>query len=79
MMDACLVAIAEHGLVPVRAGRAHDAGRRSRRVAGGDVGGASGDGQRRGGVSESAGRYLAEVIAKAEADGTDIETAAIAS
>ena len=31
------------------------------------------------GSSEAAGRYLAELIAKAEADGIDIETAAIQS
>jgi citrate synthase len=31
------------------------------------------------GSSETAGRYLAELVAKAEQDGTDMETAAIAS
>ncbi|MCR9111099.1 MAG: citryl-CoA lyase [Rhodobacteraceae bacterium] len=79
MMDACLVAIAEHGLVPsVQAARMTLA-------AGPDAwqgamsAGLLGMGSVVAGSSESAGRYLAEVIAKAEADGTDIETAAIAS
>jgi citrate synthase len=79
MMDACLVAIAEHGLVPsVQAARMTLA-------AGPDAwqgamaAGLLGMGSVVAGSSESAGRYLAEVIARAEADGTDIETAAIAS
>ena len=79
MMDACLVAIAEHGLVPsVQAARMTLA-------AGPDAwqgamsAGLLGMGSVVAGSSEAAGRYLAEVIAKAEADGTDIETAAIAS
>lgn len=79
MMDACLVAIAEHGLVPsVQAARMTLA-------AGPDAwqgaisAGLLGMGSVVAGSSESAGRYLAEVIAKAESDGTDIETAAIAS
>lgn len=79
MMDACLVAIAEHGLVPsVQAARMTLA-------AGPDAwqgamaAGLLGMGSVVAGSSEDAGRYLAEVIAKAEADGTDIETAAIAS
>lgn len=79
MMDACLVAIAEHGLVPsVQAARMTLA-------AGPDAwqgamsAGLLGMGSVVAGSSEIAGRYLAEVIAKAEADGTDIETAAIAS
>jgi len=79
MMDACLVAIAEHGLVPsVQAARMTLA-------AGPDAwqgamaAGLLGMGSVVAGSSESAGRYLAEVIQKAEDDGTDIETAAIAS
>lgn len=79
MMDACLVAIAEHGLVPsVQAARMTLA-------AGPDAwqgamaAGLLGMGSVVAGSSESAGRYLAEVIAKAEADGMDIEAAAIAS
>ena len=79
MMDACLVAIAEHGLVPsVQAARMTLA-------AGPDAwqgamsAGLLGMGSVVAGSSEAAGQYLAEVIAKAEADGTDIETAAIAS
>lgn len=79
MMDACLVAIAEHGLVPsVQAARMTLA-------AGPDAwqgamaAGLLGMGSVVAGSSEAAGRYLAEIIAKAEADGTDVETAAIAS
>ncbi len=79
MMDACLVAIAEHGLVPsVQAARMTLA-------AGPDAwqgamsAGLLGMGSVVAGSSETAGRYLAEVIARAEADGTDLETAAIAS
>ncbi len=79
MLDACLVAIAEHGLVPsVQAARMTLA-------AGPDAwqgamaAGLLGMGGVVAGSSEQAGRYLAEVAAKADADGTDIETAAIAS
>ncbi|MBP0481799.1 citryl-CoA lyase [Sagittula salina] len=79
MMDACLVAIAEHGLVPsVQAARMTLA-------AGPDAwqgamaAGLLGMGSVVAGSSEAAGQYLGEVIAQAEADGTDIETAAIAS
>lgn len=79
MMDACLVAIAEHGLVPsVQAARMTLA-------AGPDAwqgamsAGLLGMGSVVAGSSESAGRYLAEIIARAEAEGTDIEAAAIAS
>ncbi|MFN7002803.1 MAG: citryl-CoA lyase, partial [Roseinatronobacter sp.] len=79
MLDACLVAIAEHGLVPsVQAARMTLA-------AGPDAwqgamaAGLLGMGSVVAGSSEQAGRYLAEVLAKADADGTDIETAAIAS
>lgn len=79
MLDACLVAIAEHGLVPsVQAARMTLA-------AGPDAwqgamsAGLLGMGSVVAGSSESAGLYLREVMAKAEADGTDIEVAAIAS
>lgn len=79
MLDACLVAIAEHGLVPsVQAARMTLA-------AGPDAwqgamaAGLLGMGSVVAGSSEQAGRYLAELLTKAEADGTDIETAAIAS
>jgi len=77
MMDACLVAIAEHGLVPsVQAARMTLA-------AGPDAwqgamaAGLLGMGSVVAGSSEQAGRYLAEVLAQA-GDG-DIEAAAIAS
>jgi citrate synthase len=75
MMDACLVAIAEHGLVPsVQAARMTlAAGPESWQ--GAMSAGLLGMGSVVAGSSETAGRYLAEVIAKAEADGTDIETA----
>lgn len=79
MMDACLVAIAEHGLVPsVQAARMTLA-------AGPDAwqgamaAGLLGMGSVVAGSSESAGRYLADVLAKAEAEGGDIEAAAVAS
>ena len=79
MMDACLVAIAEHGLVPsVQAARMTLA-------AGPDAwqgamsAGLLGMGSVVAGSSETAGRFLAEVLAKAETDGTDVETAAIES
>lgn len=79
MMDACLVAIAEHGLVPsVQAARMTLA-------AGPDAwqgamaAGLLGMGSVVAGSSEAAGQYLVEIVARAEADGSDIETAAIAS
>lgn len=79
MMDACLVAIAEHGLVPsVQAARMTLA-------AGPDAwqgamaAGLLGMGSVVAGSSESVGRYLAHVLARAETDGTDVETAAIVS
>lgn len=79
MMDACLVAIAEHGLVPsVQAARMTLA-------AGPDAwqgamaAGLLGMGSVVAGSSETAGRYLAELVSKVEQDGTDMETAAIAS
>jgi citrate synthase len=79
MMDACLVAIAEHGLVPsVQAARMTlAAGPESWQ--GAMSAGLLGMGSVVAGSSEIAGRYLAEVLAKAETDATDIETAAIAS
>src|SRR6056297_3712971 len=79
MMDACLVAIAEHGLVPsVQAARMTLA-------AGPDAwqgamsAGLLGMGSVVAGSSESAGRYLHEVLQKAKADRNDVETAAVAS
>ncbi|AXS41997.1 citryl-CoA lyase [Breoghania sp. L-A4] len=79
MMDACLVAIAEHGLVPsVQAARMTLA-------AGPDAwqgamaAGLLGMGSVVAGSSETAGLYLVEVLDKAQADGTDLETAAIES
>lgn len=79
MLDACLVAIAEHGLVPsVQAARMTLA-------AGPDAwqgaiaAGLLGMGSVVAGSTEVSGQYLAEVMAKADADGTDLETAAIAS
>jgi citrate synthase len=79
MLDACLVAIAEHGLVPsVQAARMTLA-------AGPDAwqgamaAGLLGMGSVVAGSSESAGRYLAEIIASSEADGSSLEDAAIAS
>lgn len=79
MMDACLVAIAEHGLVPsVQAARMTLAAG-PEAWQGAMAAGLLGMGSVVAGSSEAAGQYLAEIIARAEADGTDIETAAIAS
>ena len=79
MLDACLVAIAEHGLVPsVQAARMTLA-------AGPDAwqgamaAGLLGMGSVVAGSSEAAALYLRQVMQKAEADGTDVEAAAIAS
>ena len=79
MMDACLVAIAEHGLVPsVQAARMTLA-------AGPDAwqgamsAGLLGMGSVVAGSSETAAYYLQEVLDRAEAEGTDVEAAAIAS
>ncbi len=79
MMDACLVAIAEHGLVPsVQAARMTLA-------AGPDAwqgamaAGLLGMGSVVAGSSEAAALFLHEVMEKAKADGTDIEAAAIGS
>lgn len=79
MMDACLVAIAEHGLVPsVQAARMTLA-------AGPDAwqgamaAGLLGMGSVVAGSSEAAGQYLAELVATAEDDGADIEAVVIDS
>jgi citrate synthase len=78
-LDACLVAIAEHGLVPsVQAARMTLA-------AGPDAwqgamaAGLLGMGSVVAGSSESAGRYLHEIITAAETDNVDLEAATIAS
>lgn len=79
MMDACLVAIAEHGLVPsVQAARMTLAAG-PEAWQGAMAAGLLGMGSVVAGSSESAGRYLAEVMSKAESDGTSLEAAAIAS
>ena len=79
MLDACLVSIAEHGLVPsVQAARMTLAAG-PEAWQGAISAGLLGMGTVVAGSTETAGRYLAEVIADAEAKGTDIETAAIAS
>jgi citrate synthase len=79
MMDACLVAIAEHGLVPsVQAARMTLASG-PEAWQGAMAAGLLGMGSIVAGSSEIAGRYLAEVIDAAEKAGTDIETAAIES
>ncbi|MDF2374053.1 MAG: citryl-CoA lyase [Rhizobiaceae bacterium] len=79
MMNACLVAIAEHGLVPsVQAARMTLASG-PEAWQGAMSAGLLGMGSVVAGSSEIAGKYLAEVMSRAEADGTDIETAAIAS
>ncbi len=79
MMDACLVAIAEHGLVPsVQAARMTLAAG-PEAWQGAMAAGLLGMGSVVAGSSEAAGRFLAAVIARAQADGTEIEAAAIAS
>jgi citrate synthase len=79
VLDACLVAIAEHGLVPsVQAARMTlSAGPDAWQ--GAMAAGLLGMGSVVAGSSEAAGRYLHEVVTSADADGTDIEAAAIAS
>ena len=79
MLDACLVAIAEHGLVPsVQAARMTLA-------AGPDAwqgamaAGLLGMGSVVAGSSEAAGRYLHDLIAEAESSGKDLEEVVIAS
>lgn len=79
MMDACLVAIAEHGLVPsVQAARMTLAAG-PEAWQGAVAAGLLGMGSVVAGSSESAGRYLAEVIAQAESEGVDREAASIKS
>jgi citrate synthase len=79
MMDACLVAIAEHGLVPsVQAARMTLAAG-PEAWQGAMAAGLLGMGSIVAGSSESAGRYLTEIIARAGEAGTDIEAAAIES
>ncbi len=79
MMNACLVAIAEHGLVPsVQAARMTLAAG-PEAWQGAMAAGLLGMGSVVAGSSETAAVYLQEVLDKAEADGTDIEAAAIAS
>ncbi len=79
MLDACLVAIAEHGLVPsVQAARMTLAAG-PEAWQGAMAAGLLGMGSVVAGSSEISGRYLAEVMDRAEADGTDVDTAAIAS
>ncbi|MGV3553564.1 citryl-CoA lyase [Rhizobium sp.] len=79
MMDACLVAIAEHGLVPsVQAARMTlAAGPESWQ--GAISAGLLGMGSVVAGSSESAGRYLAEILDDAETRAVDVETAVIDS
>jgi len=78
-MDACLVAIAEHGLVPsVQAARMTLAAG-PEAWHGAMAAGLLGMGSVVAGSSEIAGQYLADVLNKAETDGTDLDTAAIAS
>lgn len=79
MMDACLVAIAEHGLVPsVQAARMTlSAGPDAWQ--GAMAAGLLGMGSVVAGSSEQAGRYLSELVSQAVADGTDIDSLAIAS
>ncbi|HEV7433425.1 MAG TPA: citryl-CoA lyase [Pseudorhizobium sp.] len=79
MMDACLVAIAEHGLVPsVQAARMTLAAG-PEAWQGAVASGLLGMGSVVAGSSESAGRYLAEVLAEADANGGDMQAAAVAS
>lgn len=79
MMNACLVAIAEHGLVPsVQAARMTLAAA-PEAWQGAMSAGLLGMGSVVAGSSEIAGLYLAEVIAKAKNEDKDIETAAIES
>ncbi|MBO3761604.1 citryl-CoA lyase [Ciceribacter sp. L1K22] len=79
ILDACLVAIAEHGLVPsVQAARMTLAAG-PEAWQGAVAAGLLGMGSVVAGSSESAGRYLAKVISEADASGTAIEGAAISS
>lgn len=79
IMDACLVAIAEHGLVPsVQAARMTLAAA-PEAYQGAMAAGILGMGSVVAGSTEVAGCYLQEVIDAAEAEGVDLETAVIAS
>ncbi|KAA2316766.1 citryl-CoA lyase [Pseudooceanicola sediminis] len=79
MLDACLVAIAEHGLVPsVQAARMTlTAGPEAWQ--GAMAAGLLGMGSVVAGSSEVSGRFLHDIIAASETEGTDLETAVIAS
>ena len=79
MMDACLVAIAEHGLVPsVQAARMTLAAG-PEAWQGAFAAGILGMGSVVAGSSEAAGIYLREVIGAADAEGQSLEEAVIAS
>ncbi len=79
MLDACLVAIAEHGLVPsVQAARMTLAAG-PEAWQGAMAAGLLGMGSVVAGSTEVSGQYLAQVMAKADSDGCDLETAVIAS
>jgi citrate synthase len=76
MLDACLVAIAEHGLVPsVQAARMTLAAG-PEAWQGAMAAGLLGMGSVVAGSSETAGLYLDEVLQQAAGDGTDVQTAA---
>ena len=79
MMNACLVAIAEHGLVPsVQAARMTLAAG-PEAWQGAMSAGLLGMGSVVAGSSEVSGRYLAELLERAEKDGRDIEQIVIES
>tara|TARA_R100000935_G_C2832193_1_gene165786 strand:- start:1086 stop:1949 length:864 start_codon:yes stop_codon:yes gene_type:complete len=79
MLDSCLVAIAEHGLVPsVQAARMTLAAG-PEAWQGAMAAGLLGMGTVVAGSTEVSGQYLAQVMARADADGTDLGAAAIAS
>lgn len=79
MLDACLVSIAEHGLVPsVQAARMTLAAG-PEAWQGAMAAGLLGMGTVVAGSTEVSGQFLAEVMAKADSDGADLEAAAIAS
>ncbi|TYC52574.1 citryl-CoA lyase [Rhodobacterales bacterium] len=79
MMDACLVSIAEHGLVPsVQAARMTLAAG-PEAWQGAMSAGLLGMGSVVAGSSETAGRFLDDILTRAETDGTDLETAVVAA
>lgn len=79
MLDACLVAIAEHGLVPsVQAARMTLAAG-PEAWQGAMAAGLLGMGSVVAGSSEAAGQYLAALIARAEAEDGGLEAAVLAS